>query len=166
MMGHTHALIGSALALGVALSSHANTNETLLLVGVGAAAALIPDIDHPRAPIRRKLGFLGNVLFGRLKHRGITHTLIAIVAIAAGAFTALPPLIGEALVLGYISHILSDMLTVSGLPVFWPYKKDDYHLIPKRFCMTTNTWPEHLISLGLVIAIGTQIPHILPRFIR
>src|SRR5690242_6830412 len=113
MMGHTHALIG--WALGVALSSHANTNQTLLLVGVGAAAALIPDIDHPRAPIRRKLGFVGNVLFGRLKHRGITHTLIAIVAIAAGAFTALPPLIGEAVVFGYISHILADMLTVSGL---------------------------------------------------
>lgn len=163
-MGHTHALIGSSLALGVALSTHADTNHTLLLVGVGAIAALIPDLDHPRAPLRRKLGCLGNLLLGRLKHRGITHTLLAIVAVAAGAFTALPPIVGEVVAIAYISHILADMLTVSGLPVFWPYKRDSYHLLPKRFCMTTNTWPEHLISLGLMVIIGSQIPGFIPHF--
>lgn len=164
MMGHTHALIGSALGLGVALSTHANTNQTLLLLGVGAVVALIPDIDHPQGGIRRKLGCLGNFLFGRLKHRGLTHTLIAIVAVGAAAFTALPPFIGEVVAMAYLSHILADMLTVSGLPIFWPYKKDSYHLMPKRFCMTTNTLPEHLISLGLVVLIGSQIPHLIPHF--
>jgi len=165
-MGHTHALIGSALGLGMALSTHAAPNQTLLLMGIGALAAALPDIDHPQAPIRRKMGCLGNLLFGRLKHRGITHTLIAIVAVGAAAFTALPPLIGEVVAIGYLSHILADMLTVSGLPVFWPYKTESYHLMPKRFCMTTNTWPEHLISMGLVVLIGSQIPLFIPHFFR
>ena len=166
MMGHTHALIGSGLALGMALETHADARTTLMLVAIGAVAALIPDIDHPQGGIRRKLGCLGNLLFGRLKHRGITHTLIALVAVAAAAFTALPPIIGVVVTIAYLSHILADMLTVSGLPVFWPYKKDSYHLMPKRFCMTTNTWPEHLISLGLVVLIGSQIPLFIPHFLR
>jgi inner membrane protein len=163
-MGHTHALTGSALGLGMALSSHADSNHTLLLLGIGALAALLPDIDHPQGGIRRKLGCLGNLVFGRLKHRGLTHTLIAIVAVGAAAFTALPPLIGEVVVLAYFSHILADMLTVSGLPVFWPYSNESYHLMPKRFCLTTNTLPEHLISLGLVVAIGSQIRLLTPHF--
>ena len=166
MMGHTHALIGSALGLGAALSIHASTNQALLLIGIGAVAALIPDIDHPQGSIRRKLGCLGNLLFGRLKHRGITHTLIALVAVAAAAFTALPPLIGVVVSIAYLSHILADMLTVSGLPIFWPYKKDSYHLMPKRFCMTTDTWPEHLISLGLVVMIGSQLPLFIPHLFK
>jgi inner membrane protein len=165
-MGHTHALIGSCLALGVAIETHADPKTTLLLLAVGGFAAILPDIDHPRAPLRRKLGLLGNLLFGRLKHRGLTHTLIAIVAIASGSLFALPHPLGAVVVLGYVSHILSDMITVSGLPVFWPYSDQDYHLIPKRFCMTTNTWPEHLISLGLVVAIGSQIPHFLGPIMR
>lgn len=132
-------------------------------MAIGGAVALLPDIDHPQAPIRRKLGWLGNLIFGRLKHRGITHSLIAIVAIGAASFTALPPLIGVVVVIAYLSHILADMVTVSGLPVFWPYKKESYHILPRRLRMTTNTWPEHLISLGLVVVIGSQIPFYIPH---
>jgi inner membrane protein len=164
MMGHTHSLIGSALGLGVALSTHADSRHTLLLLGIGAVVALLPDIDHPQAPIRRKLGCLGNVLFGRLKHRGITHTLIAILAVGAAAYVALPPFIGELVIMAYYSHILADMLTVSGLPVFWPYKKESYHLLPKRLCMTTNTLPERLIAFVLVLLILSKIPVMIPQF--
>lgn len=164
MMGHTHALIGSCLALGAAIASHADPNHTLLMLAAGGLAALIPDIDHPQAPIRRKLGCIGHLLFSGLKHRGVTHSLLALVAIGAAALTSLPWLIGVVVTIGYLSHILADMLTVSGLPVFWPYKKDSYHLIPKRLCITTNTWPEHLLALGLLVAIGTQIPYFIPHF--
>ena len=163
-MGHTHALIGSTLAIGVAIASHTAPNTTLLLMAAGALAAILPDIDHPQAPIRRRLGCLGNLIFGRLKHRGITHTLIAVVAVVVAAVTALPQLVGAVVAIGYLSHILADMLTVSGLPVFWPYKKDNYHLVPKRFCITTNTWPEALLALGLLVVIGSQIPTFIPHF--
>jgi len=165
MMGHTHTLIGSSLGLGVALETHADLKTTIILLAAGGLAAILPDIDHPAGGLRQRAGLLGHLVFGRLKHRGITHTLIALVAIAAAAYQALPPIIGVVVVMGYLSHILADMVTVSGLPVFWPYKKDSYHLMPKRFCMRTNTWPEHLISLGLMVAIGSQIPHFL-RLIR
>lgn len=164
MMGHTHALIGSCLALGVALATKADANATILLMGAGGFAALLPDIDHPRAPLRRKLGVVGNVAFGSLKHRGLTHTLIALVAVASAALTALPNLVGAVVAVGYLSHLLSDMLTVSGLPVFWPYKKESYHIAPKPLRITTNTLPEHLLALGLLVVIGSQIPYFIPRF--
>lgn len=164
MMGHTHALVGSALALGVAIATHTAPNTTLLLLAAGGLAALLPDVDHPRAPIRRKLGCIGALIFGGLKHRGITHTLLALVAVTSAALVSLPSLVGIVITIGYLSHILGDLLTVSGLPIFWPYKKESYHLLPKRLRLTTNTWPEHLISLALLVAIGSQLPNFLPRF--
>lgn len=159
MMGHTHALIGAAAALGIATAAHADANTTYLLVAAGGLAALVPDIDHPRAPLRRKLGLVGNIALSRLKHRGITHTLLALVAVGAAAMTALPPLFGVVVTVGYLSHLLSDMLTVSGLPVFWPYRDDNYHIIPKRLCITTNTFPEYVLGLGLLALVGSQFRH-------
>jgi membrane-bound metal-dependent hydrolase YbcI (DUF457 family) len=63
--------------------------------------------------------------------------------------------------IAYVSHILADMLTVSGLAVLWPYKKDDYRLLPKRLCIVTNTWPEHMAALILFVLIGVQLGSIL-----
>lgn len=163
MMGHTHALIGSCLSLAIALVTKTDANTTAILLAAGGLAALLPDIDHPRAPLRRRLGVVGNVAFGSLKHRGLTHTLIALVAIASAALTALPGAVGLAVAVGYGSHIVADMWTVSGLPVLWPYKKESYHLLPRPLRITTNTLPEHLIALGLLVVIGSQLPHFIPR---
>ena len=161
MMGHTHGLIGAALGTGLGAAFHFQPEASLVLAAVGGFMALVPDIDHPRAPLRRKLGLVGNVALGGLKHRGITHTLLALVAIAAGAFTILPLPYALAATGGYLSHLLADMVTVSGLPVFWPYKRDSLHILPKRLCITTNTWPEWLLAAVLSMLILTQFPHFL-----
>jgi inner membrane protein len=161
MMGHTHSLIGTALGLGLSLAFHLDAQHSLGLVALGGALALAPDIDHPRAPLRRKLGAVGHVAFGRLKHRGITHTLIALVAVATAAFCLLPLPYALGAAGGYLSHLLADMLTVSGLPVFWPYNRNSLHIIPKRFCMVTNTLPEHVLGLFLLLLMAGQLPHFL-----
>jgi inner membrane protein len=161
MMGHTHALIGAALGLGLSVVFKMDAQHSLGIIALGGALALAPDIDHPRAPLRRKLGVAGRIAFGSLKHRGITHTLIALVAVATAAFCLLPLPYALGAAGGYLSHLIADMMTVSGLPVFWPYKRESMHIIPKRLCITTNTLPEHVLGLFLLLLIGGQIPHFL-----
>ena len=62
MMGPTHAMTGVAAGLGVAAAashygySQLGVAEVIVLAGVTAGAALLPDIDHPSATLARTWG--------------------------------------------------------------------------------------------------------------
>jgi inner membrane protein len=58
-------------------------------------------------------------------HRGFTHSLLAVFgAVALSLESAdswiVPADAVQGLVLGYLSHILADMLTPAGVPLLWP----------------------------------------------
>ena len=109
---------------------------TFTTAAVAAAGSLLPDIDHPKSQI-------ANIRVGRIKpllpvalvvsalvgHRGVTHSLIAVVALLALliAYTANSGMAAHAhvaaLVIGYLSHIAGDSLTPSGVPLLWPRSK-------------------------------------------
>ncbi len=87
---------------------------------------LLPDIDHPRSTIGQKLSWIAGPIARACGHRGFTHSLLAIV----GALLLLqqetprgwpiPTDALHAMVLGYLSHLLADMLTPAGVPLLWP----------------------------------------------
>ena len=98
--------------------------EYLIAVGV---AALLPDVDHPRAPIGMMFYPLSKLISKHFSHRTITHSLIAILVVWTS--TALARILtGIDLVFwvvgGYISHIVLDMMTVQGVALFYPFKKN------------------------------------------
>jgi inner membrane protein len=159
MMGHTHALIGSGVGLLIAVATGASPEMAAALSGTGALVALLPDIDHPQSPIRRRMGILGSV-FSLVKHRGITHTLIAEVVVAIAALALLPRPLAIAAVFGYASHILADMMTIRGVPVLWPLNKDELHILPKPIRITTNG----LIEAGLALLLAAGQTYLVYRF--
>jgi len=56
--------------------------------------------------------------------------------------------VGPAIALGCLAHMLGDMLTPSGCPVFWPLSKRKF-----RFNLfVTNTWPERYVVVPLTVA--------------
>lgn len=120
MMAFSHVLMGVATWGTV---THF-TGQPLDPATVGAAAlgSLAPDIDHPRSWLGRRLPFISWPLAGLIGHRGITHSLIAVLA-AVSAILWLPE-IGAGLVVafavGYLIHLLGDAMTASGVPFFWP----------------------------------------------
>lgn len=94
--------------------------ESLLIAGV---SSLLPDIDHPSSAFGRVVPFISYPISAIFGHRGITHSLFAIVAgvvalyIYSGQVWFMPPLI-----IGYLSHIFGDLVCNSGVPLFWPRK--------------------------------------------
>ena len=67
-----------------------------------------------------------NRIASRFGHRGFTHSLLAVFSLLATFYLKVPEswfIPADALqgmVLGYLSHILADMLTPAGVPLLWP----------------------------------------------
>lgn len=117
MMGSTHAVAG--LALGAAYANHLGAPPVAIAAGALVAAffALLPDIDHPNATISRIKPL--RLLFFWSSHRGFTHTLLCAALVAALAHILAPEWAGYVLI-GYLSHLMLDVVTHTGIPLLWP----------------------------------------------
>lgn len=86
----------------------------------------------------------------RVKHRGVTHIFTHwLIASLAFIFVWDYQGIGTAFALGGVSHILTDAMTVSGVP-FSPYSDRRFHLFGGRF--RTGDPAEYAIAALFVIA--------------
>lgn len=121
MMGRTHMVAGAAS--WVLVSSVAHMKFTVLGIPVAIVASLLPDVDHPTSILGKKIYPVSAIIGGIFGHRGITHSLIAVLAlIGVMAYFNASPLIWAASV-GYLSHLLGDWLTPSGVPLLYPNMK-------------------------------------------
>lgn len=128
MKGGTHLTIGIASGLGYALALRAQPDLALLITGIAAVGALLPDIDHPQSMVSNRMGIARAPLFW-LSHRGITHSaLIVCVIILLGQ--TIDPVLTQAFSFGYSSHIMGDMLTKAGVPLLWPMQTR-FRLLPR-----------------------------------
>lgn len=144
----THIIGGVALALVV--------NEYLIPIqGVelvyyysGAViGALLPDLDHPKSWISRKTLIL-HYPFHKLGHRKATHSLVAAICV----WTVLSLFLGQYVLalgtfLGYVSHLLLDMLNPMGVPLLYPFTKEKYK-IGKIY---TGDKGENIVSVVLIL---------------
>jgi inner membrane protein len=135
-----------------------------LSVGVVAAAALAPDIDHARGTVGRAAGAPGRLAAGTvsrlLKHRGPLHSALA----AAGA-GVIAELLGERVgvtglgvlvAFGWASHILADALTDRGVPLLWPLWRKRLRL-PFGLGIATGSGAEAAIVVAGVLLCAAWI---------
>lgn len=97
-------------------------------VPLALASALLPDLDHPNSLLGRRLPWISGPLSRLFGHRGCTHSLLAVgVGVWGLAQFQGPGLISvaakDALIIGYLSHLLGDWLTPAGIPLFWPLRQ-------------------------------------------
>lgn len=127
MMGRNHVATGVLTGSGVAWLTQMTPGQAAAFIGITTACSLLPDFDHPGAIGPRAFGWPGRTLawlIGSLfGHRGLTHSVLGVGLLGAGlAFIPrLPEFCYWAVILGCVTHILGDMLTVSGVPLFWPF---------------------------------------------
>lgn len=123
-----------------------------LVIVAAAIAALVPDIDHPRSLISREAWMIP--LHRLLKHRGVLHSVFAALCVLAVAVSIDPAyqVYSLAACAGYVSHIALDMLTVSGVQLWWPIRRR-VSLLPIR----TGGLGEGVVLLGLIVWFGAAV---------
>ena len=108
-----------------------STDQPIEAVGtmVAAMGGLLPDIDRPKSALGRRIPFISIPLSYLVGHRGVTHSLMAVVVmlillpIAAFTMDTRIALLVAPVCLGYLSHIAGDAMTPSGVPLLWPKRK-------------------------------------------
>ena len=150
MMARTHiafaALMMVACSVGI-LQRMPQVHE----VALAGAAGLLPDLDHPKSTFGRIVPYISIPIAKVFGHRGFTHSILMVAVIIWLLLTyreqqKIPIL---PLVIGYLSHIVGDLLTPSGVPLLWPVRK--------KFSLNlfkADGWMEHLIYRGCWIGVG------------
>lgn len=104
----------------------------ILLTG-SVVGSLIPDIDNRRSYIGQKAKNISKAINKRGGHRGFTHSLFglllaALLLITIGYLLNLLNFLyyrifSFGILIGYASHLVFDIITVGGIPLFYPIKK-------------------------------------------
>lgn len=132
MMVSTHLVTGFLAGAGVVSFLHLNGLEAVLLLMGSTGGALLPDLDHPKSWLGRRLPFISVPIAAVFGHRGITHSLLAVAGLALLLRHGLAQwhlvstwwgLAALGMVAGYLSHILGDFVTHGGVPLLWPVKR-------------------------------------------
>ncbi len=121
MMFKTHLAFG--FLVGLLSLKVLDTNHPILFILLVTLFSSLPDIDHPKSKIGRKLFFISWPISLVFKHRGFFHSIF-------------PPLIlffvlnyfnfnflAVALAIGYLSHLIGDSITKEGINFLHPISK-------------------------------------------
>lgn len=122
MMAGSHVVMGAALWALTARLTGAPPAEPVALAAA-ALGALLPDIDHPQSWAGRKMRVVSVPLSLLVGHRGITHSAVAVLAALAVLLVMGMGWVAAPVAVGYLSHLLADGLTPSGVPLLWPSRR-------------------------------------------
>lgn len=122
--------------------------------------SLLPDIDHPSSWVGRRVPVISRPLAAVFGHRGVTHSALAVLAcLIFLRWRGYNRPVIDPLVIGYLSHLVADLLTSSGLRLAWPSQKRQ--AIP--LCRT-GSFGESIIVVGVAIWAGVTIFRLHPMF--
>lgn len=97
--------------------------ELLIFYGSCLVGALLPDICHPGSFTGRRTKYLSKNISRIFGHRTITHSILFIILMywLTSTFTfQFSELIQTGVLVGILSHLLLDALTVRGIQLFYP----------------------------------------------
>ena len=155
VMVATHVLAGFVAGAGLVKVLDLNAWGAVWVLLGGVLGALLPDIDHPKSWLGRRIPFISLPIAAVFGHRGITHSLVAVAGVAAALYQGLEHwsldtrwgLLAAGLCAGYASHLVGDFATHGGVPLLWPSKQR--YSLPLTF-LTGGVF-ERLLFLGLVL---------------
>ncbi|ADQ45575.1 membrane-bound metal-dependent hydrolase [Caldicellulosiruptor kronotskyensis 2002] len=114
MRGYTHLAFALAAASSIQVLTHKDVLS--LPVMVAGISALLPDIDHTDSLLGRKIKPISWLINKLLGHRTITHSLdfaigLCVIILLTSKFSYWAWMFA----LGYITHLLLDSLTRTGI---------------------------------------------------
>lgn len=142
MLAKTHVAFG--ILAGLLTLKYANISNELLFIALVIIGVFLPDVDHPESKINNSLKITKIIPFF-FSHRGFFHSIFAAILIFAGLWYWLGFIYGFGLFVGYVSHLLSDALTVSGVNFLHPVAK-----FRIRGPVQTGTFAEVIIFFAVI----------------
>src|SRR3989338_2639180 len=113
MMFKTHLVFGLLIAL-ISLN-FLEVSYPILFVVLVTLFSSLPDIDHPRSKIGRKIFFISIPISFIFKHRGFFHSIFPPTILFFILYYSNLEYLGLAVAVGYIAHLLGDMITKQGI---------------------------------------------------
>ncbi|MBH7168784.1 metal-dependent hydrolase, partial [Clostridioides difficile] len=111
---------------------------TFIIILGSIAGSLFPDIDHPNSSLGSKCKLLSSLLNSRFGHRGFIHSPILLIASMLVLFLLINKVninyqiyyisLIVGIFIGWISHLLLDFITVSGIPIFYPISNKKFRI--------------------------------------
>jgi len=151
MTGASHRIVGMAAGFSLAAFTSTEIWQYPLFIMLGGLGALLPDVDHRKSHAGQIIPLISIPLSWFFEHRGITHSATFVVFCVFLMQTYYPNQAWiYAILIGYVSHIFSDMLTAKGVRLFWPLKSR----IGIPLITTGNTGESFIVALivaGLIM---------------
>jgi inner membrane protein len=151
MMAGSHVIVGIAAWVWAAPHLGLPPLDPVAIV-LATGGSLLPDIDHPQSWVGRRVRAISRPLAATMSHRGVTHSLLAVVAsfllLRSHGFSRA---VVVPVVVGYLSHLVADLVTPGGLRLAWPLRQR--YAIP--ICKTGSP-VEPIIVACVVIWVGTS----------
>ena len=160
MTGTSHFLTG-ALVTGMVVGEVSGTHELVWLAPfamIGGISSLFPDLDATRSVIKyfkvqtpwrslQPFRFIARLIHAGFGHRGAWHSLLALIIL----FFLVSPVwalgyykIFIAIILGYSTHLITDAMTKTGIPLLYP-RQQRISIFPRELRITTGGFFEYLI---------------------
>lgn len=114
MMFYTHiafALLSSLIAL-----KFLSISNPYIFILVVCFVALFPDIDEKNSKLGRKIKIISKIF----SHRGILHSIFPIILLFLLFYHFNYSIIAYGILVGYLSHLLIDSLTLQGINFLHP----------------------------------------------
>jgi len=150
MIAPTHIITGQTAYLVASVVSGHNPalGEGLL----AAACGLLPDLDKRQGIIGRMFPMISEPLDYYIGHRTLTHSLLFLGAFGLALWYLLPFGVWLAIISGTTSHVFVDMMTPSGVELFWPSKVRAVLPGNVRYRFDPMGWPElwFAVVIGLI----------------
>ena len=152
-MGMSHAAFGLFL---YGLVGGIFGDVTLSYLAVAVLFALIPDVDQPQSALGMFLFPLSRWINKKYGHRTVTHGLrfLLIMTVAALPLILIDWMYWLAVPVGIFAHLMSDGMTVSGVPLLYP-NPTPFFFLPERMLIKTGS--VHEIAFFAVLAVHKPI---------
>ena len=160
MMAMTHAALGVVTYAGI--TALAGGNPVPATLGAAALGSWLPDVDTPQSKAGFCLYPLAVWLERRYGHRTVTHSWVGVAVFALLCwpllfFPALKVLYWP-LLIGYLSHLLGDAATKSGVPLAWPSRARFVFPGNEAYRLKTGSTAELGVLVALLVIGAALVP--------
>ena len=142
MRYYTH--LAFSFLIGILIIKTLSIQNQILFIILFMLASLLPDIDELKSKVSNKVKPLAHLIHFFLGHRGLMHSIWTAIILYLLIFM-FNINIAISISFGYLSHLILDCLTPSGIKLLWPYKKR-----LKGF-IRTGSLTEYLLFIALLI---------------